>query len=135
MSDYLLDTDVLLRCLRGVSETLAVTKQLTEEGDLHTSAWSHLEIWLLMQPGDQKLTLDFMAPFITHPLNEEIARRAAELVKLPGQAEPALTYAEAIIAATALQHGLTLVTFNPKNLQTLAPLRLLTRTHALRGST
>src|SRR5512138_786306 len=77
VSDYLLDTDVLIRCLRGVAETLSLAAQLTDEGDLHTSVWSHLEIWLLTQPNDQKQTLDFLTPFITHPVNDEIARRAA----------------------------------------------------------
>lgn len=125
MSDYLLDTDVLIRCLRGVAETLSLAHRLTEEGDLHTSVWSHLEIFLLTQPPDQKETLDFLTPFITHPINDEIARRAAELLKLRGQSEAPLTYAEAVIAATALQHGLTLVTYNSKNLESLAPLRLL----------
>jgi len=134
VSDYLLDTDVLIRCLRGVAETLALAHRLTEEGDLHTSVWSHLEIWLLTQPQDQKATLEFLNSFIAHPINEEIARRAAELLKLRGQSEPPLTYAEAVIAATALQHGLTLVTYNAKNLETLAPLRLLPNSYLSRGA-
>ncbi len=125
VSDYLLDTDVLIRCLRGVAETLTFAKQLTEQGDLHTSVWSHLEIWLLTQPNDRKLTQDFLTPFIAHPINDEIAKRAAELLKLRGENEAPLTYAEAVIAATALHHGLTLVTYNTKNLESLAPLRLL----------
>lgn len=134
MSDYLLDTDVLIRCLRGVAETLAVARQLTEEGDLHMSVWSHLEIWLMVQPNDQKQTLDFLTPFISHPINEDIARRAADLVKLRGQAEAPLTYAQAVIVATALHHGLTLVTYNSRNLETLAPMRLLTNTQPMRGA-
>ncbi len=134
MSDYLLDTDVLIRCLRGVAETLTIAQQLTTEGDLHTSAWSHLELWLLVQPKDQKQTLDFLTPFVTHPINEEIARRAADLVKLRGQAEAPLTYAEAVIAATALHHGLTLVTYNARNLNTPASVRLLANAQATRGT-
>jgi tRNA(fMet)-specific endonuclease VapC len=124
VSDYLLDTDVLIRCLRGVAETLSFAQQLTEQGDLHTSVWSHLEIWLLTQPNDFKQTQDFLTPFIAHPINDEIARRAAELLKLRGETEAPLTYAEAVIAATALHHGLTLVTYNTKNLESL-PLRLV----------
>ena len=125
MSDYLLDTDVLIRCLRGVAETLTFAQQLTEQGDLHTSVWSHLEIWLLTQPNDQKLTQEFLTPFIAHPVNDDIARRAAELLKLRGETEAPLTYAEAVIAATALHHGLTLVTYNTKNLESLSALRLV----------
>lgn len=133
MSDYLLDTGVLLRCLRGVPETLTQAQQLTEEGDLHTSVWSHLEIWLLALPEDRKETLDFLTPFITHPVNEEIARRAAELVQARGQTDAPLTYAEAVLAATTLHHGLTLVSYS-KNFETLAPLRLLSHTQPLRGT-
>ena len=99
------------------------------------SVWSHLEIWLVARAQDQKQTLDFLTPFITHPLNEDIARRAADLVKQRGDTGTALTFAEAVIAATALHHGLTLVTYNPKNLETLAPLRLLSKTQQLRGTT
>lgn len=126
MSDYLLDTDVLVRCMRGVPQTLTLAHALTEDGDLHTSAWSHLEIWLLTQPNDQKQTLDFLTPFIAHPINDEIARNAADLLKLRGASDAPLSYAEAVVAATAIQHGLTLVTYNAKNLESLAPLRLLT---------
>ena len=133
MSDYLLDTDVLVRCLRGVSETLTLTQQLTEEGDLHTSVWSHLEIWLLARNQDQKQTLEFLTPFITHPVNEEIARRAAELVKSRDATQTPLTYAEAVIAATARHHGLTLVTYNSKNLETLTSIRRLSAPQ-LRGT-
>ncbi len=125
MSDYLLDTDVLIRCLRGVPEALTLAQQLTEEGDLHTSVWSHLEIWLLARQQDQKQTLDFLTPFITHPVNEEIARRAAELVKGRDANQTPLSYAEAVIAATARHHGLTLVTYNSKNLETLTSIRRL----------
>lgn len=134
MSDYLLDTDVLIRCLRGVAETLALAHQLTEEGDLHTSVWSHLEVWLLARPSDEKQTGEFLQPFIVHPVNEEIARRAAELLRLRGETELPLTYAEAVIAATALHYGLTLVTYRSKNLETLAPLRILSSTYLQRGA-
>jgi predicted nucleic acid-binding protein len=134
VSDYLLDTNVLIRCLRGVGDTLTLAHQLTEDGDLHTSVWSHLEIWLLTQPNDQTQTLDFLSPFISHPVNEDIARRAAELLKLRGQSEAPLTYAEGVIAATALHYGLTLVTYNAKNLETLGHLRLLSNPTLLRGA-
>lgn len=125
MSDYLLDTAVLIRCLRGVTETLNLAQQLTEDGDLHISAWSQLEIWLLVRPEDQKRTAEFLMPFIIHPLNEDIARRAAELVRVHGQTKAPLTYAEAIIAATALQHDLTLVTYHAKNFERIVDLRIL----------
>ncbi|MGB8648782.1 MAG: PIN domain-containing protein, partial [Anaerolineae bacterium] len=111
VSDYLLDTDVLVRCLRGMAPTIDLARELTEEGDLHISVWSHLEILTLAHTAQEKRTLDFLTPFIQHPVNEPIARRAAELVR-GGASGARLNMADAIIAATALQHGLTVVTFS-----------------------
>lgn len=125
MSDYLLDSDVLIRCLRGIGETLALAHQLTEDGDLHTSVWSHLEINVLAQPKDQKKTTEFLAPFIVHPINEEIAQRAAELLKRRATTNSPLTFGAAVIAATAIHYGLTLVTYSPDNLKSLDELRIL----------
>ncbi len=114
MSDYLLDTDVLVHCLRGLPQTLELARGLTEEGDLHISVWSHLEILTLARANEEKKTVDFLAPFILHPITEPIAHRAAELVRGGGAASPGLTQADAIIAATALQHGLTLVSYSER---------------------
>ncbi len=124
MSDYLLDTDVLLRCLRGVPETLSVARSLTEEGDLHISVWSQLEILTLAQPKEEKRTLEFLAPFILHPLNELIAHRAATLLQSHLTAAQPLSFAEAILAATALQHGLILVTYHFGNLSQVSELKV-----------
>jgi len=123
VSDFILDTNVLIRCLRGISETLDLARTLTEEGDLHISVLSQLEVLTLAQPQEEKRTLDFLTPFILHPVNELIAHRAATLLKSAGPARP-LYFSEAIIAATALQHGLVLVTYGPGNLQRVSELKL-----------
>ncbi len=124
MSDYLLDTDVLIRCLRGIPETLELASDLTEEGDLHVSVWSHLEILTLAHPAEEKRTLDLLAPFILHPVTEPIAHRAAGLLRGGTPETPSLNFSEALIAATALLHGLTLVTYSPGNLQQVEQLKL-----------
>ncbi len=123
MSDFLLDTNVLIRCLRGVPETLELARSLTEEGDLHVSVLSHLEVLTLAHSKEEKRTLDFLTPFILHPVNEPIAQRAAALLKSTDPAQP-LYLSEAIIAATALQHGLILVTYDAGRLQRLSELKL-----------
>lgn len=124
MSDYLLDTDVLVRCLRGLPETLELARGLTEEGDLHVSVWSELEVLSLAQPKEEKRTFEFLAPFISHPIIEPIAQRAAALLRKAGTDGVSLRISEAIIAATAVQHGLTLVTHNVSNLQRLSELKI-----------
>ncbi len=111
MSDYLLDTDVLISCLRGLPGPIGLARELTEEGDLHISVWSHLEILTMARPAEEKRTADFLTTFIGHPVTEPIAHRAAELVRGGGETA-SLNLADAIIAATALQHDLTLVTYS-----------------------
>ncbi len=124
MSDFLLDTDVLIRCLRGVAETLDLARSLTEEGDLHISVWSQLEILTLAQPKEEKRTLEFLTPFILHPINDLIAQRAASLLKNARAGAPPLNFSEAIVAATALQYGLTLVTYGSSSRQGLSELKV-----------
>lgn len=124
MSDFLLDTDILVRCLRGIPETLDLARNLAEEGDLHVCIWSQLELLTLAQPSEEKRTVEFLTPFITHPVIEPIAQRAAVLIRNAANARQPLGFSEAIIAATAIQHGLTLVTHNSTNLERLGDLKL-----------
>jgi predicted nucleic acid-binding protein len=124
MSDFMLDTDVLVRCLRGIPETLELAKKLTEEGDLHLSVWSQVEVLTIAQPKEDKRTYEFLTPFITHPIVEPVAQRAAALLRTAAAAGHPLRLSEAIIAATAIQYGLTLVTHNSNNMQRLVELKL-----------
>ncbi len=124
MSDFLLDTDVLIRCLRGIAETLELAQTLTEEGDLHVSVWSQFEVLTLAVTADEKKTLEFITPFIVHPINDVVAHRAAALVRESRNAARPLNFAESLIASTAIQFGLTVVTYNPQNLQPLPQVKL-----------
>ena len=124
MSDYMLDTDVLIRCLRGFRSAVSLARDLTEEGDLHISVLSHLELLTLAKPEDEKVTSDFLGPFVLHPVSEPIAHQAAGLLKNRPDPSTGLTLSEAVIAATAMQHGLTLVTYNTDNLKRVDQLKL-----------
>lgn len=48
-------------------------------------------------------------------MDADIGQRAGQLVRQQRAKGHALGTPDAIVAATALQHGLTLVTFNPKD--------------------
>ena len=48
-------------------------------------------------------------------MDADIGQRAGQLIRQQRAKGHALGIPDAIIAATALQHGLTLVTFNPKD--------------------
>jgi hypothetical protein len=60
-------------------------------------------------------TRKFLSRFQTIPLDAHIGQRAGQLIRQQRAQGRALGIPDAIIAATALQHGLTLVTFNPRD--------------------
>ncbi len=124
MSDFLLDTDVLVRCLRGAPETLELARRLTDEGDLHISVWSQLELLTLVRPNEEQATLEFLTPFIPHPVNDAVGYRAAQLMREAAAEGSSLTFAQAVIAATAIQHGLMLVTYGPGSLPRVTQVKL-----------
>ncbi len=129
MADYLFDTNVLARCLRGVDETLALARALTAEGNLHISALSQLEILAEAHPREEKRTAEFLAPFLHLTLNEDIAEFAARLVREAS----ASNLPDAIIAATAMRHDLTLVTYNKANFARMLDLRIYAPENPRRG--
>ena len=121
MADYLFDTGVLARCLRGIDETLDLALTLTADGNLHISALSHFEVLAQALPREEKRTLEFLAPFLHLALDENVAEFAARLAREPG-AVPNLF--DAVIAATALRYGLTLVTYNQANFAHVPDLKI-----------
>jgi predicted nucleic acid-binding protein len=127
VADYLIDTGVLARCLRGIGETLDLARSLIAEGNLHISSLSQLEILSQALPREEKRTLEFLAPFLHLPLDENVAEFAAHLAREPG-AVPNLT--DAVIAATALRHGLTLVTYNKASFARVPELKVFAASSA-----
>lgn len=125
MAEYLLDTSVLVRCLRGVDTSIELTRTLSEQGDLYVSALSLLEVLAEANAREEKRTLEFLAPFLHVALNDEIAERAARLARPGAPNQAVLNLPEAIVAATALRHGLTLVTYSGGAFGNVPELKLL----------
>jgi predicted nucleic acid-binding protein len=123
MADYLLDTGVLVRCLRGIKDTLELGQHLLTEGDLHVAALSTMEVLALAAPPEERRTREFLTPFFSLPMDQDIASRAAQILQLVAGKKPEWSFPDAIIAATALEHELTLVTYQ-KQFSTLADLKL-----------
>jgi predicted nucleic acid-binding protein len=113
--DYLLDTGVLIRCLRGDKDALSLWASLAATGDLHISAVTYLEIIAGMQPREEVITYDMLASCICHPLDEAGGERAGRLIARYRSQGIALSVPDAAIAATALLASCTLVTYNRKH--------------------
>ena len=115
MPEYLLDTGVLIRCLRGNQQAQSLWDALSNTGDLHISAVTYLEIVAGMQPREEDITYDILTSCICHPLDESVAERAGRLIARYRSQGVALGVPDAAIAAIALLSDATLVTYNRKH--------------------
>jgi predicted nucleic acid-binding protein len=110
----LVDTDVLIWHLRGYPQA---TRRLDELGALTLSAVSYLEV---LQGMRNKAELVAVKKMLAHraatllPVSEAITRRAIELMEAITLSH-GLQMGDALIAATALDHGLPVLTANVKH--------------------
>jgi len=124
MSDYLLDTNVLIRCLRGIPESAALLRELQASSDLYVSVLSRLEIFVRMWPQEEKHTLQLLSSLISLPVDQAVGDAAGHLLFRQARQGVTLSVADAIIAATAMRHGLTVVTYDKRHLGQIPDLRV-----------
>ena len=119
----LFDTDIFIWVQRG---NLKAARLIDGENERLLSLFSYLK--LLQGARDRKqlhYTRDFLKQygFTILPLTENIGHRAAVYVESYGLSG-GLRAADAVIAATAVEHGLTLCSGNAKNFRPVAGLKL-----------
>ncbi len=119
----LVDTDVLIWHLRGYPQA---TRRLDELGALMVSAVSYLE---LLQGMRNKAELVAVKKMLQHraatllPVSEAITQRAIDLMESLTLSH-GLQMGDALIAATALEHGLPVLTANVKHFSAIAELKV-----------
>jgi len=112
---YLLDTGVLIRQMRGRKDVLRLIRGIAHLGRAATSPVTHLELYAGLRPREEYAARKLLRRFPTIPVDAVIGRRAGQLIRQQRAKGCPLSIPDAIIAATALQYSLTLVTFNPKD--------------------
>ena len=117
MPRYLVDSDVLIWVLRNRQDTISVLNQLVEEtGEpVACSAVSVLEIWAGTRPAEFSKTGLFLDALEAVPVDRTIARSAADLLRKHKRHNSPRDWVDAVIAATALHHGIPLLTYNRKD--------------------
>ncbi len=115
MPDYLLDSGILILHLRNQPGYLELTNRLLNEANTYISAMSHLEIVRGMRDREHTKTFNLLESFETIAVTGEIADIAGELIRSWRKHGVTLGDADAVIAASALHDGLTLVTTNARN--------------------
>ena len=112
----LLDTTVLIDALRARLDRRALLAGLVSRGDsLATAAINIAEVYSGMRPEEEGGTEAFLASLECYPMTAAIARRAGALKGGFAQRGRTLALADMIVAATALEHGLTLATDNHRD--------------------
>lgn len=111
MADILVDTDVFIDHLRGAAELRPGTHRL------HYSVVTRAELIAGTSASDAVVRL--LAPFREMPVDRAVAERAGRIRRESGIRMP-----DALIAATALEHSLTLATRNRRDFDRVRQLRL-----------
>lgn len=112
MSDYLLDSDVIIWFLRGKKEVVTLVKSLSRERLLGCSPLSIIEIKIGMKKGEENATNLFFKAIKVWDVNREIAELAADYILSYKKKGVSLDFVDATIAATCKLKGLTLMTYN-----------------------
>lgn len=115
MNNHILDTNILIRYLRKAPGYRDLLHTIGLKGWTYISAMTRLEIVRGMKECERRETLALLNSLETIPMNADIADQAGELICAWRGRGINLSDADAIIAATALNRGLALVTTNSKH--------------------
>jgi len=115
VSDHILDSNILIRYLRKTAGYKDLLHEIERKGWTYISVMTRLEVVRGMRDRERVDTFDLMDSLETISMTGELADKAGELIRSWRGRGIILSDADAIIAATALQHGLALVTTNPKH--------------------
>ena len=109
----MIDTDVLIEYFRGSERASKFLEGL--EGDLIISAISVAELFSGVKGSEEMDALDqFMLAFQTIPIDDHLARQAG-LIRQEYHPSHGVGLGHALIAATALEQGAELFTFNRRH--------------------
>ena len=115
MTDYLLDTNILIQFLRKTTGFLDLLTSLAGDDVLYVSVVTRLEVIRGMQEREREATFHLLDSFETLAVSLEIADKAGELIRTWRKQGVTLEDMDALIAASALHHELALVTTNAKH--------------------
>ena len=125
---FLFDTDVLIAYLRGYPQAVELLKDLAAQRfDFLTSPVTIIEIEAGIRDTEKAKTYELLDIFEVGTVDRPVAHLAGSLLRKYRKKGVTLGLADVIIAATAVTHHLTLVTYNTSHypmseLQILSPL-------------
>jgi predicted nucleic acid-binding protein len=115
MADYLIDTNLLILAFRRRTEAIHLLKRLQAEAALHVSVVTRTEILAGMHAAEEERTMNLLSSLSNLPVDVASADQAGRWIYAYARRGIQLSIPDAIIAATAMTHGLTLVTTNARH--------------------
>lgn len=119
----LVDTSILIDCLRGDTGAADLLERQRSVGVLHASEITRLEVLAGMRPSEEEQTRSLLSALVWHPVDDEVAEEAGALGRRWLPSHTAIDGADLAIAATALLTGLELLTLNVRHFPMFADLR------------
>jgi predicted nucleic acid-binding protein len=117
----LLDTAVAIDFLRAAPPAIDVVVAALAEG-IGASEITRFEVLSGMLPEEENATEELFALLDVYPVEETVARRAAELAQRYRASHQGIEDGDYLIAATALEVGAELLTTNVRHFPMLAGL-------------
>ncbi len=108
----LVDSDVLVDHLRGLH------RFVPGDDEVHVSSLTSAEVFAA-QRGDERRIGRLVGAMVELPVDRAVAERAGRIRRAFGARLP-----DAVIAATAIEHGLALLTRNARDFEMIRGLRL-----------
>lgn len=116
MTTYLPDTNILINALSRKRGHLELLNELTGQGHRLACCGTIIaELFSGIKPPDLMKAEQFVSLLLWYALTPAIARRAGRLRFDYARKGVALSLPDVLIAATAVEHGLTLITDNRKH--------------------
>lgn len=115
MYDYLLDTNVLIKQLRGDPRPPRLVFELAQRGSVYISTVTRTEILAGMHPHEESKTFTLLDSLELLIVDGTTADQAGRFIYQQARLGFKLALSDALIAATAKVENLTIVTTNVKH--------------------
>ncbi len=112
MADLLLDTSILIRHLRQRSTIAGFLLRWSQQGSVFISVVTRAEILAGMRPQEEAVTMELIDALDSIPVDGQVADRAGRMIYQLARRGIQLSFPDALIAATAMEHRLSVVTTN-----------------------
>jgi predicted nucleic acid-binding protein len=112
MADYLIDTNILILAFRKRAAAVHLLKKLKEQGAVRISVITRTEIFAGMHPSEEERTLELVSALDTVAVDRDAADQAGRWIYQYARQGVQISVPDALIGASAVRHGLILVTTN-----------------------